>query len=317
MRFKLRMRCKAATNQDYSVNCAASARQLVEIAQFKTRQAAVRQQARTLGGQCRPQLHTLLLFWHPVCLRGAAIEWWICSHSRFTRKVMMKMTLTAEQAPRLTPRAAGAEDLMTPNPISIRAWEQIRESVASLAGKGFSAAPVIDEAGRPIGVLSRSCFPIHDRKSGKVTVPDEWSGKEYACPDCGRLTLLADNSTMAAPAERSPSAQEIEEPTAVTWPGDTVAAALPSKAVEIARRGLGEGHRDTLLLMRHLADVYQDPGPARQSGAATGQDIGNLSASIRRGSPGDAPVHAQLGRFSLLSKTLRQGRAVSLEGGAR
>ena len=47
-------------------------------------------------------------------------------------------------------------DLMTRSPQSIRADATIRESINFLAEKDVTAAPVINEAGRPIGVLSLS-----------------------------------------------------------------------------------------------------------------------------------------------------------------
>lgn len=47
-------------------------------------------------------------------------------------------------------------DLMTWDPRSIRADATIRETINFLADKGTAAAPVINEAGRPIGVLSLS-----------------------------------------------------------------------------------------------------------------------------------------------------------------
>lgn len=60
--------------------------------------------------------------------------------------------------------AQSAADLMVPNPISIRADANVREALVLLTDKGFSAAPVIDEAGRPVGVLSRSDLLVHDRE---------------------------------------------------------------------------------------------------------------------------------------------------------
>lgn len=60
--------------------------------------------------------------------------------------------------------AETAADLMMPNPVSLQADATIREAIALLIDRGFSAAPVIDEAGRPIGVLSRSDIVVHDRE---------------------------------------------------------------------------------------------------------------------------------------------------------
>jgi CBS domain-containing protein len=56
-----------------------------------------------------------------------------------------------------------ARDLMTPNPVSIRASATISEVLAFLTDTGFSAAPVIDDAGRPIGVVSRTDVVVYER----------------------------------------------------------------------------------------------------------------------------------------------------------
>ncbi len=67
--------------------------------------------------------------------------------------------------------AVTAADLMAANPISLRADANIHEALALLTDKGFSAAPVIDDAGRPIGVLSRSDLLIHDREKTDYVMP--------------------------------------------------------------------------------------------------------------------------------------------------
>ncbi len=46
-------------------------------------------------------------------------------------------------------------DLMTPNPVSIRHRASVREAARFLAGRGVGAAPVVNDAGRAVGVLSR------------------------------------------------------------------------------------------------------------------------------------------------------------------
>jgi CBS domain-containing protein len=50
--------------------------------------------------------------------------------------------------------AKSAGKVMTRNPISINETATIGDGAAFLTAKGISAAPVIDEAGRPVGVLS-------------------------------------------------------------------------------------------------------------------------------------------------------------------
>jgi CBS domain-containing protein len=68
----------------------------------------------------------------------------------------------------MTLHAETAEDLMVPNPISIRAEAAVPEAIALFTEKGIAAAPVIDEAGRPIGVVSRSDLLIHQREQEKL-----------------------------------------------------------------------------------------------------------------------------------------------------
>jgi CBS domain-containing protein len=70
-------------------------------------------------------------------------------------------------APRLTLAAATAEELMKPNPVSLEADATVPDAVALLTERGFSAAPVIDDAGRPVGVLSRSDILVHEREYAK------------------------------------------------------------------------------------------------------------------------------------------------------
>lgn len=60
--------------------------------------------------------------------------------------------------------AATAADLMMPDPVSLRADASLKEAIVLLVDRGFSGAPVIDDAGRPIGVLTRSDIVVHDRE---------------------------------------------------------------------------------------------------------------------------------------------------------
>jgi CBS domain-containing protein len=67
--------------------------------------------------------------------------------------------------------AQTAADLMTPGPVSIRGTATVHEAVALLTARGFSAAPVIDEAGRPAGVVSQTDLLVHDRETATRPAP--------------------------------------------------------------------------------------------------------------------------------------------------
>ena len=62
--------------------------------------------------------------------------------------------------------AVTAAGLVTPNPLSIRRAATVGEAVAFLSARGISAAPVIDEAGRPVGVVSRTDLLNHRTHGG-------------------------------------------------------------------------------------------------------------------------------------------------------
>lgn len=73
----------------------------------------------------------------------------------------MTTSARARPAPQMVLHARTARDLMTSNPLSIRQAATAGEAAAFLSGRGISAAPVIDEAGRPVGVVSRSDLLSH------------------------------------------------------------------------------------------------------------------------------------------------------------
>lgn len=61
--------------------------------------------------------------------------------------------------------AETAEELMTPNPVSVSEHTMIREAAAALTNREISAVPIINEAGQPVGVLSRADIVRHHSKS--------------------------------------------------------------------------------------------------------------------------------------------------------
>ncbi len=70
-----------------------------------------------------------------------------------------------KRSPQATLRAETASDLMTRTPVSICDAATVQEAIALLIDKGFSAAPVVDETGRPVGVVSRTDILMHDRET--------------------------------------------------------------------------------------------------------------------------------------------------------
>lgn len=89
-----------------------------------------------------------------------------------------------------------AEDLMTTNPMSIRQSATVSEVAAFLVGKGISAAPVIDEAGRPIGVVSAADILVHmgQGTANRVGPPERLGKPEWS-------TLFGEDSSIeTAPA---------------------------------------------------------------------------------------------------------------------
>jgi CBS domain-containing protein len=83
------------------------------------------------------------------------------------------MTTLQMQTSTVQLQAQTAADLMTPNPLSLREDATLREAVAFLVDRNISGAPVIDEAGRPVGVLTQTDILIHDREEVQhITAPE-------------------------------------------------------------------------------------------------------------------------------------------------
>ncbi len=74
------------------------------------------------------------------------------------------MSQTLPPTKRMTLSQATAEDLMSPNPVSLYQGVCIQEAIALLTDRSITAAPVIDDAGRPVGVLSRGDILFHERE---------------------------------------------------------------------------------------------------------------------------------------------------------
>jgi CBS-domain-containing membrane protein len=90
----------------------------------------------------------------------------------------------SSQPSALVLRADTAEDLMTRNPLSIRDDATLESAAAFLIEKEISAAPVIDNAGRAVGVLSHTDIVRHDSLVGARRAEEAGFYREFdfRCP---------------------------------------------------------------------------------------------------------------------------------------
>jgi CBS-domain-containing membrane protein len=97
----------------------------------------------------------------------------------------MSSTVTNPVAPQITLDAVTAADLMTGNPVSLQATASVPEATALLTDRGISAAPVIDDTGRPVGVVSKADILIHDRelyRASRSAEPDTTRVEDIMTP---------------------------------------------------------------------------------------------------------------------------------------
>ena len=94
----------------------------------------------------------------------------------------MNTTMRRTRSNRLVLNFERAEELMTPDPISIPATATVKEAVAVLVEKGISAAAVVDVLGRLVGVLSQTDILIHERNKNQSasSVPEYYQKTDLA-----------------------------------------------------------------------------------------------------------------------------------------
>jgi CBS domain-containing protein len=155
-----------------------------------------------------------------------------------------------------------AEDLMKPNPVSIRSDATVREAVGVLTERGFGAAPVIDEAGRPIGVISHTDILLHGRELARyANVP----GVGDSAYDCTEWDLFPDPSLAAEQSMDYPDGTKVVEimtPTIFTVAPDTPAREVVRRMLKLKVHHLFVSDRDRNLvgvispldILRRLAD---------------------------------------------------------------
>ncbi len=91
----------------------------------------------------------------------------------------LSQVCTLERPPLLL-KARTAADLMTLNPVSLRETATAREAACFLIERGISAAPVINEAGEPVGVLSQTDLVVHAREKNHALTSNEGYVEDFS-----------------------------------------------------------------------------------------------------------------------------------------
>lgn len=156
-------------------------------------------------------------------------------------------------AERLYLAAETAADLMHDNPISISENATIKEAAAILIDRGISAAPVINEAGRPVGVISRSDIVLYEReKSEHLPPPAEF---------------YAEDTTDIATGKQVPFGFHVEYPDATTvreiMTPVIYAVAPDTPAAQVIRE----------MLQRHVHRLFVTDASGVLIGVITAMDI--------------------------------------------
>jgi CBS domain-containing protein len=84
--------------------------------------------------------------------------------------------------PPLTLLAKTAAEIMTPGPVSLAATDTVAEATKFLTERGFGAAVVIDDAGHPLGVVTKTDVLVHARQHKPGLEPDDTPVTEFMTP---------------------------------------------------------------------------------------------------------------------------------------
>ena len=119
---------------------------------------------------------------------------------------------------KLSLRAATADELMVGNPISLRYNASVRDAIALLTDRGFNVAPVVDDGGRPVGVVSVTDILIHNREQRRCYA----AGDESLVPERRHLADLLREDAPAGFADPA-VVEDIMTPAVFTVRRDTSA----------------------------------------------------------------------------------------------
>src|SRR4051812_33988482 len=82
----------------------------------------------------------------------------------------------------LTLKAATAAQIMTAGPVSLAHTDTVPEALAFFTERGFGAAVVIDAAGHPLGVVTKTDVLVHTRRRKPGLEPDDTPVTEFMTP---------------------------------------------------------------------------------------------------------------------------------------
>ena len=165
---------------------------------------------------------------------------------------------TGSESPRLVLKADTAADLMTVNPVSLHDKASVAEAVALFTDKGFNVAPVIDDFGRPVGVLSSSDIVVHDREKVAYLAPAESTGHE------GVTTKAGEPPGQGFQVEKTDPTRirDMMTPTVFAVTAESSAAGVVAKIVELGVHHLFVVNRDGVLVgVISSLDVLRKLGP--------------------------------------------------------
>jgi CBS domain-containing protein len=157
--------------------------------------------------------------------------------------------------PRLSLEANTAEEIMSDNPISVRKGATVHEAIALMTDRGYYAAPVIDEKGRPIGVVTITDILCHDREYARYLNTGDFISRQelhaqFATPkEC--------SGEIAGPTV----VEDIMTPTVFTVDADTTAREVVRKMLHLKVHHFFVADTDGVLIgvisacdiLRHLA----------------------------------------------------------------
>jgi CBS-domain-containing membrane protein len=84
--------------------------------------------------------------------------------------------------PPLTLLARTAAEIMTAGPVSLAASDTVAEATKFLTERGFGSAVVIDDAGHPLGVVTKTDILVHARQRKPGLEPDDTPVTEFMTP---------------------------------------------------------------------------------------------------------------------------------------